>query len=137
MPTDSPLPASFLESGDSLWVQQAGRLVFRSAKKGVAPLLEYIDRFSAAGGGTTIYDRVVGNAAALLLNKVSCQQVYAIIGSKLAVATLQRLGIPYTFGTVVPHIINRAGNDMCPFEKASIGRDSEEFYQLARELVAK
>jgi len=137
MLTGSQLSASFMESADTLWVCQASRLVFRSEKKGIAPLLEYIEQFTAAWGGTTIYDRVIGNAAALLLKKVSCKKVYGIIGSELAIETLKRLRIPYSFRTVVPNIINRTGNDMCPFEKASLGKETEEFYQLAKELIAK
>ena len=123
----------FLEAEDTLWVCQADDVLFRSREKGIAPLVSYIRKFAPLPRGVTVCDRVVGNAAALLLKKAFCTKVYGVLSSELAAETLNRLGIPHSFLTVVPYIINRAGNDMCPFEKASIGKSPEEFYELLKE----
>ena len=125
----------FLEAKDTLWVCLAGNLLFRSTEKGIKPLLTYIQEFAPCPEGVIVCDRVVGNAAALLLSKASCKKAYSLAGSELAVETLKRLGIAYSFLTVVPYISNQAGDDMCPFEKASIGKSPEEFYRFAEETL--
>ncbi|MFQ6121713.1 MAG: DUF1893 domain-containing protein [Dehalococcoidales bacterium] len=125
----------FLKSGDTVWICQANELLFRSSEKGLIPLLTYLEKCTLTPVGVTSYDRIVGNAAALLLRQASCTQVYGVIGSQLAAQTLKELGISYSFLTTVPHILNRSGNDMCPFEKASIGKSPEEFYELVKEKI--
>lgn len=125
----------FQESEDTLWVYVAGNLYFRSAEKGIAPLLTYIKECAPCPEGAVAFDRIVGNAAALLLQKASCPEVYSVLGSELAAETLERLGITFTFLKLVPYISNQAGDGMCPFEKASVGKSPEEFYQMATGMV--
>jgi len=99
------------------------------------PLLIYIEEFEPPPEGTTVFDRVIGNAAALLMKKASCREAYSTVGSEIAAESLERMGIPHYFQTTVPFIINRAGEGMCPFEKASIGKSPGEFYKFAREAL--
>jgi len=113
-----------------------GNLLFRSTEKGIAPLFTYLQAFPPRPEGVIVFDRVVGNAAALLLKKAFGKKVYSLMGSELAAETLKRLGIAYSFLTVVPYISNQAGDDMCPFEKASIGKSPEEFYEFVKEKLA-
>ena len=77
-------------------------------------------------------DKVTGNAAALLMEKVLCREVFSSLGSKLAAETLERFGITRHFTKTVPYIINREGNGMCPFEKMSMGKSPDEFYNLVK-----
>ena len=133
MVTNNHLFKKFVESKDNLWVYVDGNLRFRSTESGIAPLISYIEEFSPCPEGAIVFDRIVGKAAALLLNKASCQKVYSPFASELAIETLERLGIDYSFTTVVPYISNRTGDGMCPFEKASIGKSPDEFYQFVVE----
>ncbi len=136
MVANNQLLKKFLKTEDTLWICLAGNPLFRSTEKGIAPLLTYLQEFSPHPEGVTVFDRVVGNAAALLLKKAFGKKVYSLMGSELAAETLKRLGIAYSFLTVVPYISNQAGDDMCPFEKASIGKSPEEFYEFAKEKLA-
>ena len=136
MAANNQLFKKFLKTEDTLWICLAGNPLFRSTEKGIAPLLIYLQESSLHPEGVIIFDRVVGNAAALLLKKAFSKEVYSLIGSELAAETLKRLGIAYSFLTTVPHILNRSGNDMCPFEKASIGKSPDEFYEFAKEKLA-
>lgn len=111
---------------------KGNRLLFASGKGRLAPLLEYIDKFSSHHKDVTVFDRIVGNAAALLLKKALCTRVYSPSGSELAVKTLSDYGIKYHFTEVMPHIQNSTGEDMCPMEKLSIGKSPEEFYEALR-----
>ena len=122
----------FLNSNDTLWVYKEDRLLFASSKGRLLPLLEYIDKFVSPGKDSTVFDRIVGNAAALLLRKALCGKIYSPLGSELAVKTLSHYGIKYHFTEVVPYIQNSAREDMCPMEKLSIGKNPEEFYEALK-----
>ena len=99
-----PLFDDFLISKNTLQVYKGNRLLFASGKGRLVPLLEYIDRFTPHQKDVTVFDRIVGNAAALLLKKALCSRVYSPLGSELAVKTLSSYGIKYHFTKVVPCI---------------------------------
>ena len=120
---------SFLKSDDTLWVLKVNTPIFQSKKEGIASLLDYIEKFSPCTDDVTVFDRVVGNAAALLLERMRCRKIYSSIGSRYALETLKQLGIPSYFVKVVPYIFNRKRDGMCPFEKLSIGKSPDEFYK--------
>jgi len=122
----------FIKSEDSLWIYKEAELIFRSKKERLIPLLEYIDAFVPQVEGVTAFDRIVGNAAALLLKKASCLEVYSPLGSQVAVNSLEEFGISYHFPKIIPNILNQQGNDLCPMEKLSLGKTPEEFYRVVR-----
>jgi hypothetical protein len=119
----------FLSSGDTIRVYRGDELLFVSRKAGISALLDYVAEADPGGDPVTVFDRVVGNAAALLLGLVSCREVYSPRGSDIAVKTLRQHGIGFHFAEVVPFIKNRAQTGMCPLEKLSLGKSPEEFYQ--------
>ena len=124
----------FLVSNDKLRVYGGDRLIFTSSRDGLLSLLEYMAKFSSLEKDVTVFDRVVGNAAALLLKRISCGEVYSPLASELAVKTLRRFGIGYHFTGIVPYIRGRGQEDMCPMEKLSLGNSPEEFYQACLAL---
>jgi len=124
----------FLVSNDKLRVYGGDRLIFTSSRDGLLSLIEYIDKFSLLEKGVTVFDRVVGNAAALLLKRISCGEVYSPLASEPAVKTLRRFGIGYHFTEIVPYMRGRGQEDMCPMEKLSLGKSPEEFYQACLAL---
>lgn len=135
MTASSHLFTIFQGTEDTVWICSFGTLLFRSTESGIMPLLTYLEEFEPPPEGVTVFDRVIGNAAALLLKKASCREAYGTVGSEIAAESLERMGIPHSFQTTVPVIINRAGDGMCPFEKASIGKSPDEFYKFAREAL--
>lgn len=123
----------FLISEDSLRVYDGDRLIFKSSKDGLQPLLEYIDVFTPYPGKIRIFDKIMGNAAALLSVKAGCQEVYSSLGSELAIQTLSSYHIEYHFAEVVPYIQKRNQQGMCPMEELSISKSPEEFYQVLKQ----
>jgi len=126
--------SQFLVSNDKLRVYRGDRLIFTSSRDGLLSLLEYIDKFSPYEKDVTVFDRVVGNAAALLLRRIFCREVYSLLGSELAVRTLRCFGIGYHFTEIVPYIQNHSQDDMCPMEKLSLSKSPEEFYEACLSL---
>lgn len=94
-----------------------GDEIHRSRERGVKPLLDLLDngmRFS----GFCAADKVVGAGAAYLYVLLNVTELYAEVISESAKAVLERYGIALHCGTLVPHIVNRAGNGPCPIELA-------------------
>lgn len=134
---NTPLFNDFLGSSETLRVFSGDRLIFASNKERLLPLLEYIDKFFPYEEKVTVFDRIVGNAAALLLKKISCREVYSSLGSELAAKTLSNFSISYHFTEIVPYIQNQSQEDMCPMEKLSLNKSPEEFYQACLSLRSK
>ena len=128
--------SEFLDSDDTLRVFKDGRLLFSSRKERLLPLVDYIDTCVPYESDVTVFDRVVGNAAALLLTRISCREVYSKLGSELASGTLGQFGIRYQFVETVPYIENNRRDGMCPMEELSLNKTPDEFYEALRERIA-
>ena len=131
---DTSLFNDFVISADTLWVCDRERLLFTSSKDGLKPLLEYVDNIVPHQGEIKIFDKIMGNAAALLAVKADCKEAYSPLGSEFAIETLSDYSIEYYFTKVVPYIQNREGQGMCPMEKLSMNKSPEEFYETLRHL---
>ena len=125
----------FLISKDSLWVYKNGKLLFSSRRDGLLPLLEYINMFSTGYTDVEVFDKVIGNAAALLCIKANCCEVYSPVASQLAVKTLYKHGIKYHLDCIVPYIKQKSSEEMCPMERLSIDKNSDEFYKIMMSKV--
>lgn len=119
----------FLTGDDTLQVYDGDQLIFSSAKDRLTPLVEYIDSLASYHQQVVILDKIMGNAAALLSVKAGCREVHSPLGSQLAVKTLDKYGIKHYLTEVIQYIQKPGGEDMCPMEKLSLNKDSEEFYQ--------
>jgi hypothetical protein len=131
----TPLFNEFLVSADSLQVYKDSKLLFSSSKDRLLPLLEYIERFAPHHRQVVVFDKIMGNAAALLSVEASCREVYSPLGSQLAVKTLEKYGIKYHITEIVPYIQQPNGEDMCPMEKLSLDKGPEEFYEVIRGII--
>ncbi len=125
----------FLDSNDTLQIYRDEDLIFASEKERLVPLMEYLSESDPDDRPVTIFDKVMGNAAALLSVKANCREVYSPLGSELAVKTLEKYNIEYHLTEIVPYIVRDDGKGMCPMEKLSIGKEPEEFYQEMKSLI--
>ena len=132
---DTSLFDDFVKSADTLRVYDGDKLSFTSNKDGLKPLVEYLDRTVPHRDEIKIFDKILGNAAALLAVKADGKKTYSPLGSELAIKTLSDYNIEYHFTKIVPYIQNREGQGMCPMEKLSLGKNPEEFYEAVRHLV--
>ena len=91
-----------------------------SRHRGVKPLLHWLEN-PVLGKGFCAADKVVGKATAYLYSLLGAKAVYAGVMSESALEVLQKAGIAATYGTLVPYIVNRKGDGMCPMEAATLG----------------
>lgn len=112
-----------------------GEEALTSDKRGIAPMLDFIAEGKDLEGWSAA-DLVVGKAAALLFVYAGVRNVYAKVLSAEGARTLESYGIAYEYGTLSRNIINRAGNDICPMEKAvlSISEPAEAVRVLSSKL---
>jgi hypothetical protein len=127
---NSRLFQEFLESSDTLRVYHVNQLIFSSVKDRLFPLLDFINQPVTQPQKVVICDKLMGNAAALLAIRAGCREVYSPLGSQLAVITLGKYRVKYHLTEIVPYIQSPDGQDMCPMEKMSTGKEPQEFYEL-------
>lgn len=93
-----------------------GSHVLTSDKKGVAPMIDFIDS-GIDLNGYSVADLVVGKAVAMLYVKAGIVAVYARTISASALSFLQQRGIAVAYEILTDKIINRKGDGICPMEK--------------------
>ena len=125
----------FMASSDSLRVYHGKKLIFSSTRERLLPLVEYLDGCRSDRRQVVIYDKIVGNAAALLSVLANCHEIYSPLGSQLAVATLEKYCVAYHLAEIIPYIRISDSPDMCPMEKLSIDMDPEEFYTKVKNFI--
>ena len=133
---DAKAFSEFLKSADSLRIFDEGKLIFSSTSDRLLPLLEFMDRYGFNHKELTVFDKIIGNAAALLSVKAGCTEACSPLGSEAGVATLKRFSVKYHFDETVP-LIRQPNGDICPMEKMSAGKEPEEFYLIMKKLVGK
>jgi len=127
--------AQFLKSRDTIRIYEGSKLIYSSQKERLMPLMDFISKQNPNSSNLVVFDRVIGNAAALLLTKIPCGEVYSPLGSEMAIATLQSAGIDYHFDTVVDCIKDDSGQNMCPMEQLSRDKTATEFYQTLSDRI--
>ena len=102
-------------------------------ERGVKAILDILES-NAITKGAFVADKVVGKAAAMIYILLGIKALYASVISEGAKAIIEANGIALECDTVVPYIVNRTGDGMCPMEQA-VGDESDPI--LAVEKVKK
>lgn len=118
---DPTLTCVFCRNGETL----------TSQKRGIAPPMDFLDADRDLRG-FSVADRIVGRAAALLFVLAGVKEVHAEVLGEGALGVLNESGIPVTYGTLTPCVINRRGDGPCPMERAVEAIDDPA---LAREAI--
>jgi hypothetical protein len=105
----------------SLAVAKNGGVLFRSKSHGVSDLLAMVSDIGRLAEGSSLADSIVGRAAALLCVYSKIIAVYGANMSEGALSVFKANDIKCECGTLVPKILNRKKNDICPFDKAVLG----------------
>lgn len=93
-----------------------GESVYTSMKRGVSPMVEWIESGTELRGYSAA-DKVVGKAAAMLFVLAGAVSVYGEVMSRAAEEFLAGQGVEHSCGTLADMIINRKGDGPCPMER--------------------
>lgn len=116
---------AILENENLTCVVKHGDKLLKTTDRGIKPFLLWIENGENLQGAVAA-DKVVGKAAAFLMEKAGISAVYAAVLSEPAEAVLKNAGIAYTYSHLVPRIQNRAGDGLCPMESAVMEMDNAE-----------
>lgn len=118
------LKEEFIKAGYSCLLVKENEKFF-SYEKGVKPLFVFLK----SGKDFTsflAYDKVVGKATAFLYILLKVKEVNALVISEPAYNLLKENNIKVEYSKKVENIINRKGDDLCPFEKLVLDINSPE-----------
>ena len=94
-----------------------GVIILETSDHGIRALTKAVLDYNDKLEGAAIADRVVGKAAMLLIMRAKMNSLYAKTISSSALKLASKASVSIIYDNLVKMIKNRAGNDMCPFEK--------------------
>jgi len=114
----------------SLVIAKRGKVLFETESHGISGLLKAMSQLQHDMAESSVADRIVGRAAALLLVYSGVIAVFAETASDSGIEVLKNNHIFYEFGRRVPRILGSKKVDVCPFEKlVSRLSDPKEAYE--------
>ena len=116
---------AILESENLTCVVKQGDKILKTADRGIKPFMQWIESGENLHGAVAA-DKVVGKAAAFLMEKAGISAAYAAVLSEPAEDVLKAAGIEYKFTHLVPRIQNRKGDGLCPMESAVMDTDNSD-----------
>ena len=120
----------------SLVILKDGKVIFETKKHGITGFLQAIEKLDKNLAKSSVADKIVGVAAAMLCVYSGISFVFAMTISVAGIKVLEDNNITYRFGKKVSNILNHSKTDVCPFEKQAIGSvDSEEAYLKLKSLA--
>ncbi len=126
----------FLARDHMLRIYENEKLVFCSQRNELLPLIEHLEKFVLPDHKRVIiFDRVMGNAAALLAIIAGCHQVFSPLGSLIAIKTLRNHDIAYCILEIILCIQKADGQGMCPMESLSLNKEPSEFYDALKQRI--
>jgi len=121
------------EENLSLVIVKKDKVLFKSSSSGIRGLLQAIENLNDELHKSSVADRVIGRAAALLLVYFHAKEAYGATVSKEGLRVLKESNIPLEHENIVSRILDREGKDICPFERFSLTINSpEESYKRLR-----
>jgi hypothetical protein len=104
---------------------RGGQIVFRSKSERLKPLICSINKHKKEMRGATVFDKVIGRAAAILLSYSKVKEVWTPIISRGGKNILQKNKIKTEYKREVENIMNQKGDDLCPMEKMSLAEGNK------------
>ena len=119
---------NMLDTGCYTCVLTDGITFYTSKDRGVKPLVQFLEK-KCIPSKLFAADKVVGKATAYLYVLLKIQALDAHVISEPAIGVLRSHGVAVSYGSLVPNIINRKGDGICPFEEAVMDiHDAEAAY---------
>lgn len=112
--------STLFENEYSIVVVKENEIVYKSESKGLQSLISLYKNDVNTLENSSIADKVIGRAAALILVDSNIKEVYADLISQNAIEILDKSNIPYEYKAQVKEIRNRDNTRMCPMEELSL-----------------
>ncbi|MFH0711028.1 MAG: DUF1893 domain-containing protein [Candidatus Aenigmatarchaeota archaeon] len=110
----------------SFVVVKNGNPIFRGKSNGIMDFLIAIRDLGDELNDSSVADRIVGKASAMLIIRSKIKKVYAKLMSEYAIKTLKQSNIPFVCERKTEVILNKAQTSICPFENMAINSNNPE-----------
>ena len=118
----------------SLVIVNNGKVLFETESHGIGALLKAINELGDNVKASSVADRIVGRAAALLFTFSGVKAVFAVIASDGGIEVLAENNVLCMYEKRVANILNFKKTDVCPFEKLVANlSDPEKAYGMLKE----
>ncbi|HKL11512.1 MAG TPA: DUF1893 domain-containing protein [Clostridia bacterium] len=135
MKNDLKKAIEILESeGRALVLARDGAVLFKDDRRGIGPMYDIATKERESARGSSLADKVIGKAAAMLAVDAGIENLYAAVLSEEAELVLSEAGIYCEFGKMVPFIQNREKTGKCPMERIAGDLGYEEVGTLKARL---
>ena len=122
----------------TLVIAKKGKVIFETSFHGISGLLRAIKELGKEMKGSSIADKILGKAAALLCVHAGVIAVFAVTASEKGIQVLKDGNVLCQFENRVRHILNFKRSDICPFEKLVISiSNPKEAYEKLSSLAAE
>jgi hypothetical protein len=101
----------------SLIIVKDDKILFETESHGIGDLLKAIEKLRDNMKETSVADRIVGRAAALLFVFSGVAAVSAITASDGGIEVLKKNNVFLEYESRVANVLNLNKTDVCPFEK--------------------
>lgn len=137
--SDLEIAKKRLKQGNlTLSIVKNGKIIFENTAYGISGFLEAIEKFGETLNGSSVADKVVGKAIALLCVDAKVKAVYATILSEKAKDVLQKFAVQHEWERLVEKILAPNKIEICPFEKLADELESPaEAYTKFKDLQNK
>ena len=124
------------EKNLTLSIVKGGKVLFETQSHGIIGLLQAIEKLGKELIESSVADKIVGRAAALLCAYSGVASVFAVTISEEGRRALEDNHVFYQFENRVPNILNYKRTDLCPFEKLTAGlANPKEAYEQIKSFV--
>ncbi len=135
MKNDLKKAVEILESeGRALVLARDGAVLFKDDRRGIGPMYDIATKERESARGSSLADKVIGKAAAMLAVDAGIENLYAAVLSEEAELVLSEASIYCEFGKMVPFIQNREKTGKCPMERIAGDLGYEEVDTLKARL---
>lgn len=118
-------------------IVNGNKIVAQERGHGVSPLLVIYDAHRQAMRGATVVDKVIGRAAAMIAISGKVAHVHGELMSEDAVELLKDNDITSSYTKLVPRILNKKMDGLCPLEQSVLGiTDPSEALKALRAKIA-
>ncbi|MBK5251239.1 MAG: DUF1893 domain-containing protein [Peptostreptococcaceae bacterium] len=124
--------------GRALVLVRNGEVLKRDDRRGIGPMYDIATGERSLSDGSSLADKVIGKAAAMLAVDAGIARLYALVISEEAEKVLSDAKMEYHFKTMVPFIQNREKTGKCPMERLAGGiefGDTEVLKERLREFL--
>ncbi|MFY9535232.1 MAG: DUF1893 domain-containing protein [Bacillota bacterium] len=121
------------DNGLGLVALKDGKVLIEAKERGIRPFVKAVMELGEKLEGAVIGDRVIGRASAMLCIYSGVAAAYTPLASDAAIEELRMADILLVADERTPHILNRNGTDVCPFEKMT--EPLESSHEVFRVLV--